>query len=281
MEEIGVLIIDKEEGVSSHDVVAELRKKFGTKRIGHTGTLDPIATGALLVCVNQATKLVQYLTCDDKTYEVEMKFGIKTDTGDRTGKIVKRGPEEIDSSKLGKVLGSFIGKQKQIPPMYSAVKINGKKLYEYARKNQIIEREPRDIEIFDIYNAFYNEGILRYTIHCSKGTYIRTVCEDIAEKLGTYGIMTELRRTQIGDFTIDQAVKVGDVKKENLITLEELVDKEVVIKKDSLFKLVNGVALYINKPDGIYKIYIDNYVSKKFIGVGILKDKYLKREIIL
>lgn len=281
MDIVGVLIIDKEEGVSSHDVTAELRKKFGTKRIGHTGTLDPIATGVLVTCINQATKLVQYLTCDDKTYEVEMRFGIKTDTGDRTGKIVKRGPSEIDTTKLGEVLGSFIGKQKQIPPMYSAVKINGKKLYEYARKNMIIEREPRDIEIFDIYNAFYDEGILRYTIHCSKGTYIRTVCEDIAEKFGTYGTMTELRRIQVGDFTIDQAVKVGDVKEEDIITLEELVDKEVVIKRDQIFKLKNGVALYANEPDGIYKIYYDNYVKKKFIGIGILKDKYLKREIIL
>ncbi|MBQ9314793.1 MAG: tRNA pseudouridine(55) synthase TruB [Clostridia bacterium] len=277
----GVFIIDKEEGVSSHDVVAELRHIMGTKRIGHTGTLDPIATGALVICVNRATKLVQYLTCDDKTYEVEMKFGVKTDTGDRSGKIVKRGTSEIDTSKLGEVLGSFIGKQKQIPPMYSAVKVNGKKLYEYARKNQIIEREPRDIEIYDIYDAFYDEGILRYTIHCSKGTYIRTICEDIAERLGTYGTMMELRRTQIGDFTVDQAIKVADATEDKMISLEELIDKEVTIKKEKLFKLVNGMELYENKPDGVYKIYIDNYVKKKFIGVGILKNKYLKREIIL
>lgn len=277
----GILIIDKEEGVSSHDVVAELRHILGTRKIGHTGTLDPIATGALVICVNRATRLVQYLTCDDKTYEVEMKFGVKTDTGDRTGKIVKRGNAEIDSSKLGEVLGSFIGKQKQIPPMYSAVKVNGKKLYEYARKNQIIEREPRDIEIYDIYDAFYDDGVLKYKIHCSKGTYIRTICEDIAEKLGTYGTMVELRRTQIGDFLIDQAVKVSDVTEDKIIGLEELVDKELTIKKEKLFKLVNGMELYENKPDGVYKIYIDNYVKKKFIGVGVLKNKYLKREIIL
>lgn len=277
----GILIIDKEQGVSSHDVVAELRHILGIRRIGHTGTLDPIATGALVVCVNRATKLSQYLTCDDKTYEVEMKFGVKTHTGDRTGVVTKRGSSEIDVSKLGEVLGSFIGKQKQIPPMFSAIKVNGKKLYEYARKNQIIEREPRDIEIYDIYDAFYDEGILRYTIHCSKGTYIRTVCEDIAERLGTVGTMMELRRVQIGDFTIDQAVKLKDVTEEKIISLEELVDKEVVIKKDKLFKLVNGISLYENKPNGVYKIYIDNYVNKKFIGVGVLKDKYLKREIIL
>lgn len=277
----GVILIDKEEGVSSHDVVAELRHIFGTKRIGHTGTLDPIATGILVICVNRATKLVQYLTCDDKTYEVEMKFGIKTDTGDRTGFITKRGNSDIDKTLLGDVLSSFIGKQKQIPPMYSAVKVNGKKLYEYARKNQIVERQPRDIEIYDIYDAFYDEGILKYKIHCSKGTYIRTICEDIAEKLGTVGTMTELRRTQIGDFTIDQAVKISDVKEDKIITLEDLVDKEVTIKKDKLFKLVNGMELYVNEPNGVYKIYIDNYTSKKFIGIGILKEKYLKREIIL
>ena len=277
----GIIIIDKEEGVSSHDVVAELRRIFNTKRIGHTGTLDPIATGALLVCVNRATKLVQYLTCDDKIYEVQMKFGVKTDSGDRTGIITKRGSADIDTSKLGEVLGSFIGKQKQIPPMYSAVKVNGKKLYEYARKNQIVERQPRDIEIYDIYDAFYDDGVLKYTVHCSKGTYIRTLCEDIAEKLGTYGTMLELRRIKIGDFSVEQAVKVSEVSEDKLITLEELVDKEVTIKKDKVFKLVNGMELYVNKPNGIYKIYIDNYKNKKFIGIGILRDKYLKRQIIL
>ena len=277
----GILIIDKEEGVSSHDVVAELRHILGTKKIGHTGTLDPIATGALVICVNRATRLVQYLTCDDKTYEVEMKFGVKTDTGDRTGKIIARGSCKIDKDKLGDVLGSFIGKQKQIPPMYSAVKVNGKKLYEYARKNQIVERKPRDIEIYDIYDAFYDDGTLRYTIHCSKGTYIRTICEDIAEKLGTYGTMVQLRRTQIGDFTIEDAIKVSEVTEDKIIDLEKLVDKEVVIKKEKLFKLVNGLEIYENQPDGVYKIYIDNYVKKKFIGVGVLKNKYLKREIIL
>ena len=277
----GILVIDKEQGVSSHDVVSELRHILGTRRIGHTGTLDPIATGALVLCVNRATSLSQYLTCDDKTYEVEMKFGYKTDSGDRTGTIVKRGPSEIDSNKLGNVLGSLIGKQKQIPPMYSAVKVNGKKLYEYARKNQIIEREPRDIEVYDIYNAFYDDGILRYTIHCSKGTYIRTMCEEIAERLGTYGIMTELRRTQIGDFTLNDAVKLSEVTEDKIITLEQLVDKEVTIRQDYLFKLVNGIEIYENLPDGVYRVYTDNFVKKKFIGVGIIKNKYLKRKILL
>ena len=277
----GILIIDKAEGVSSHDVVADLRRKLGTKRIGHTGTLDPIATGVLVLCINRATKLVQYLTCDDKTYEVEMKFGVKTDTGDRTGRIIEESKKEIDANRLGDVLGSFIGKQKQIPPMYSAIKIKGKKLYEYAREGQTISREPRDIEIYDIDEAYYDDNILKFRIHCSKGTYIRTVCEDIAEKLGSVGTMMELNRVQAGNFTIDRAVKIEDASEENLITLEELFNNEVVIPKNNLFKFLNGMSLYYNLPDGMYKLYLDNYYSKKFIGLGSIKDKYLKREIIL
>lgn len=276
----GVIVINKEEGVSSHDVVAKLRHIFNTKKIGHTGTLDPIATGVLVLCVNRATRLVQYLTCDDKIYEVEMKFGVKTDTGDRTGNVIKKSRKKIDEEKLGEVLGSFIGKQQQIPPMYSAIKVKGKKLYEYARKGVTIEREPRDIEIFDIDNAYFGDNVLTFRIHCSKGTYIRTVCEDIAERMGSCGTMTSLNRVQAGKFSIDQAVKIDDVTEDSLISLEDLFEDEVVIK-NGLFKLINGVELYFNKPDGMYKLYTDNYYSKKFIGLGRIKDKYLKREIIL
>lgn len=277
----GVLVLNKPEGYSSHDIAAILRKVFGTKKIGHTGTLDPIATGVLVMCINKATRLEQYLQCEDKIYEVEMKFGVKTDTGDRTGKVIKRSRKKIDEDKLGEVLGEFIGKQKQIPPMYSAIKVRGKKLYEYAREGKTIRREPRDIEIYDIDEAYYDEGILRFRIHCSKGTYIRTVCEDIAEKMGSVGTMMELHRVQSGMFTIHDAVSLDDVSEEAIISIDNLFENELVLKKDCLFKLLNGVALYHNKPDGIYNLYIDNYYSKKYIGVGKIKDKYLKREVIL
>ena len=165
----GLLIINKPKGITSHDVVAKVRKKLQTKKVGHTGTLDPMATGVLVICVGAATKLVQYLTCEDKIYDVEMQLGIKTDTGDITGKVVETQNEKqviFDSS----ILYKFVGKQKQIPPMYSAIKKDGVKLYELARKGIEVEREARDIEIFDISNVEYSENIIKYRVHCSKGT---------------------------------------------------------------------------------------------------------------
>ena len=183
----GILIIDKPKDYTSHEIVAIVRKTLKTKKVGHTGTLDPLATGVLVVCVEKATKLVQYLESDSKVYEVEMKLGLKTDTGDITGKVIKEDNEVIiDLSKIQSVINSFIGKQKQIPPMYSAIKVNGQKLYEYARKGIEVQRQARDIDIFDISNVSIEGLILKYTVFCSKGTYVRTLCEDIAEKLGTF-----------------------------------------------------------------------------------------------
>ena len=277
----GVIVINKPQGISSHDVVAKLRQIFNTKKIGHTGTLDPIATGVLVLCVNRATRLVQYLTCDDKTYEVTMKFGVKTDTGDRTGNIIKRSRKRIDIDELGEVLGKFIGKQTQVPPMYSAIKVRGKKLYEYAREGKTIWRDPRDIEVYDIRDAFILGNVLKFTIHCSKGTYIRTICEDIAKELGSVGTMLELNRIQAGQFDISQAVNIEDASEDKLINIEDLFDNEIIIKKEKLFGFINGIALYYNLPDGMYRLYTDNYYSKKFIGLGSLKDKFLHREIIL
>ncbi len=277
----GVIVINKPQGMSSHDVVVKLRQIFNTKKIGHTGTLDPIATGVLVLCVNRATKLVQYLTCDDKTYEVTMKFGVKTDTGDRTGNIIKLCKKKLNISGVDEVLGKFIGKQTQIPPMYSAIKVKGKKLYEYAREGKVIWRDPREIEVYDIWDAYILGNILKFTIHCSKGTYIRTICEDIAKELGTVGTMLELNRIQAGQFSIDQAVNIEDASDENLINLEDLFDNEVIIKKDELFGFINGLPIYYNLPNGMYRLYTDNYYSKKFIGLGSMKDRFLHREIIL
>lgn len=276
----GVIVINKEVGMTSHDVVAKLRRILGTKKIGHTGTLDPLATGVLVACVNKATKLVQYLTCDDKVYEVEMKFGIKTDTGDITGNIIETCEEKIDTEKIEEVLDSFIGPQKQVPPMYSAIKVNGKKLYEYAREGVTIEREARDIEIFSIDNAMLNQDILKYRIHCSKGTYIRSVCEDIACKLGNVATMTALNRVKSGLFEIEQSVKLEDVSEDNMISLEELFVNEIVLEKD-VNKLLNGIALKYDMDDGMYKLYSYENEVKKFIGLGMIKNKYLYREIIL
>ena len=276
----GVIVINKEKDMTSHDVVAKLRRILGTKKIGHTGTLDPLATGVLVACVNKATKLVQYLTCDEKIYEVEMKFGIKTDTGDVTGNVIATGNSNIEFEMIKKVLKDFVGLQKQIPPMYSAIKINGRKLYEYAREGIEIEREARDIEIYSIDNVTFEDDILKYKIHCSKGTYIRTVCEDIAERLGTVATMTSLNRVQSGTFKINQAVKLEDASEDKIISLEELFEDEIVLKND-VNKLLNGIALNYDLKDGMYKLYVVENDIKKFIGLGMIKNKYLYREIIL
>ncbi len=272
----GVLIIDKPSGITSHDVVAKVRKALKTKKVGHTGTLDPLATGVLVVCVEKATKLVNYLTCDEKIYEVEMKLGIKTDTGDITGNIIDEDTNyKVTIKEANEVIKSFVGKQKQIPPMYSAIKVNGQKLYELARKGIEIEREPRDIEIFDIYNVEINNEFIKYTVHCSKGTYVRSLCEDIAQRLGTIGVMTKLRRIKSGQFEIENAIKIDDISEEKIISMEKLFDKEINVQKN-LKELLNGMKIAIQNPDGLYKLYTD-----RFIGIGKIEGNYLKREIIL
>lgn len=277
----GILVIDKPNGMTSHDVVAKARKILGTRKIGHTGTLDPLATGVLVLCIDKATKLVPLLTCEEKFYEVEMKFGIKTDTGDITGNVIETASAEINIDILYSTIQNMIGKQMQLPPMFSAVKINGKKLYEYAREGIEVEREAREIEIFDISNVSYENEILKYTIHCSKGTYVRTVCEDIAQRLGTVGTMTNLRRIKSGSFSIEDSLKLEEISKDKIVTIDKLFDKEIILNDKELFKLINGMELIYSIDDGMYKIYTIENENKKFIGIGKMKDKRLKREIIL
>ncbi len=272
----GILIINKPSDMTSHDVVAIVRKKLKTKKVGHTGTLDPLATGVLVICIEKATKLVDELTSKNKTYEVEMKLGIKTTTGDITGSVVN---EEnnlvINPIQVVSTINSFIGKQKQIPPMYSAIKVDGQKLYELARKGIEIERKERDIEIFSIENISIENDIIKYTVECSKGTYIRVLCEDIAKRLGTFGVMTSLRRIRNGEFKIEDAVEIDEISEEKIMSIEKLFDKKIEIGNNEK-RLVNGEKIPCNMPNGIYKIY-----SNKFIGIGEIRDNFLKRKIIL
>ena len=277
----GVLIIDKPEGITSHDVVAKVRKALHTKKVGHTGTLDPLATGVLVVCVEKATKLVQYLTCENKTYEVQMKLGIKSDTGDITGNIIETDDNiseklsELNLEKIHETLNTFLGAQKQVPPMYSAIKVNGKKLYEYAREGIEIEREERDIEIHSIGNVSFENDILKYTVSCSKGTYVRSLCEDIAKKLGTCGTMTALRRTVTGEFEIKDSIQIEEISEEKIISMEKLFDKKIDVS-NNMKKLINGEEIKVDLEDGLYNLYSDEYV-----GIGKVTSKKLKREIIL
>ena len=202
----GIIVIDKPADFTSFDVVAKLRGILHIKKIGHTGTLDPIATGVLVVCVGRATKLVSKLTAEEKIYEAGVLFGEKYDTGDITGKLMKNDSVVITEDDFRIACQQFVGDIDQIPPMYSAKKVNGKKLYEYAREGIEVEREPERIHIYSIELLGFDFPHAQIRVHCSKGTYIRTLIEDISEAAGTVGTMESLRRTKNGDFSIEDAV---------------------------------------------------------------------------
>ena len=281
----GIIVINKEKGCTSHDIVYKVKKMFNTK-VGHTGTLDPNATGVLPILLGKGTKISKYLIEHDKEYEVVLQLGVKTTTADEEGEIIEEKEvlkESLEQLEIERILKSFIGKIKQMPPKYSAIKVNGKKLYEYARKGQEVEIKPREVEIYniEITNIQKEKKQIEFKVSCSKGTYIRTLCEDIAEKMRTVGYMKELKRTKVGDFNIEQAITLGQLQeKENIkiITIEEMFkDKEEIILEDSkIILLLNGVKMNMEKPNGIYRIYNK---QNKFIGLGIVQNKILKIDI--
>lgn len=210
----GILIVNKERGFTSHDVVAKLRGILHTKKIGHTGTLDPDAVGVLPVCIGKATKVCGLLTDTDKSYEAVIRFGVKTDTLDMTGTVLKTQPVLITKEQLVEALAAFVGEIEQIPPMYSAVKVNGKRLYELARQGQEVERKKRTVTIHELTllseNLAQSECSVR--VRCSKGTYIRTLCSDIGDQLGCGAVMKSLIRTRAGGFEIGQAKTLSEIE---------------------------------------------------------------------
>ena len=281
----GIIVINKEKGCTSHDIVYKVKKMFNTK-VGHTGTLDPNATGVLPILLGKGTKISKYLIEHDKEYEVVLQLGVKTTTADEEGEIIEEKEvlkESLEQLEIERILKSFIGKIKQMPPKYSAIKVNGRKLYEYARKGQEVEIKPREVEIYniEITNIQKEKKQIEFKVSCSKGTYIRTLCEDIAEKMRTVGYMKELKRTKVGNFNIEQAITLGQLQeKENIkiITIEEMFkDKEEIILEDSkIILLLNGVKMNMEKPKGIYRIYNK---QNEFIGLGIVQNKILKIDI--
>lgn len=284
----GIIIIDKKKGYTSHDIVAILRKALNIKRIGHIGTLDPNAQGVLPILIGQATKVSKYLMEHDKTYVATIKLGEKRDTGDSEGEIIEiRDTKELklEEKDIEKILYSFIGRQKQTPPMYSAIKVSGKKLYEYAREGKKIEVQKRDIEIYNIELQKVEKDEITFKLKCSKGTYIRTLCEDIAEKLGTVGYMKELTRIEVDKFNIKDAIEIEDIKNDaklvekNLITIEEVFkdSESVILDQKKLELFLNGVMLNVENENGIYRVYNDN----RFIGLGEVKNNLLKRDVII
>lgn len=285
----GILIVNKLQGCTSHDIVYKI-KKICNEKVGHTGTLDPMATGVLPLLIGKGTLCSKYLINHDKIYKATLKLGIETDTLDSEGKVINEqevNEDILDEEKIKEVLKSFLGEQEQIPPMYSAIKVNGKKLYEYARKGETVELKPRKIQIYDIKLIHINkeQKEISFEVSCSKGTYIRTLCTDIARKLGTISHMTKLDRIQVGKFNIKDAITLDKIENDSkeiekhLITIEEIFKNKEIINLDNrkLQLFLNGVQLTMNKEEGIYKIFNNN----TFIGIGCIKDNKLKRDIIL
>ena len=288
----GILLVNKEKDYTSHDVVA-ITKKVLNEKVGHTGKLDPNATGILPLLIGKGTKLSKYLINHDKIYTAVLKLGIKTDTADATGKIIQEEiVPEIEEHQIKNVLKVHMGEQEQLPPMYSAIKVNGKKLYEYARMGKSVEIAPRRINIYNLVleKYDYENKEITFTIECSKGTYIRTLCEDVAKSLNTVGTMKELHRVKVGEFCVEDAVKINELKanatnekwlKEHIITIEQLLENKpkLVLDSKKLQMFINGVKLNValESNEKICLIYNE---KKQFIGTGIVEEGKLKRDIL-
>ena len=293
----GIILINKQKNCTSHDVVNKIKHMFNEK-VGHTGTLDPNATGLLPILIGQGTKLSYYLINHDKEYEATLQLGIKTDTADGEGKILEElnvDKEVLEEKNVVNVLKSFVGKQLQTPPMYSAIKLNGKKLYEYARKNIQVDVKPREIEVYDISRTSVDRAKfqIQFTVKCSKGTYIRSLCEDIAKKMGTIGYMKELNRTKVGIFDIENSITIEELEenkdnetylKKHIISIEDLFielygdENKVMLSERKIELFLNGVKLTQALTDGLYRVYDE---KGTFIGIGSVKDRLLKREIVV
>lgn len=261
----GIVIVDKPEGWTSQDVTARLRRVFGTRRIGHGGTLDPMATGVLPVFVGRATRGVEFFEHAEKTYEATLRLGVSTDTEDITGTVLERQHVDVSREEFLAVLPRFRGKIMQVPPMYSALKVNGQKLCDLARKGQEVERKPREIEILELECLDFVSETARLRVRCSKGTYIRTLCKDIGQALGCGGCMETLRRTQAGAYSIDEAVPLQTL-------LDTAAPEDFLRPVDTMFarypavKLTpkqearcrNGNSFSLLVEDGTYRVYSRN-----------------------
>lgn len=292
----GVINIFKPKGMTSHDIVSALRKILNTKRVGHTGTLDPNATGVLPICIGKGTRVAEYLLDVDKEYIGELTLGIRTDTQDSEGQVLAYSSLSVNEDKIINTMEKYVGDIQQLPPMYSALKHKGRKLYELAREGITVERSPRDVTIYNlkIMNIEENNKIL-FRTKCSRGTYIRTLCDDIGMELGTYGYMSYLIRVAVGSFKIDSAYSIDYLKtlsKEDInkiiVPMEAAINhmQKFYVEDDLYFKLINGVMLKIDMNDNIelgkpLRVYCKN----AFIGVGNIIERdsclYLKMNKVL
>lgn len=283
----GILNIDKPQGITSYDVVDVIKKLFPKTKVGHTGTLDPLATGVLPILIGEATKLSNNFTAEDKVYKVKMLLGVETDTYDITGRIVFASVVNKDEFYIKERIKRFIGKQMQTPPIYSAIRIDGKRAYSYAREGKKVEMPEREVEIYSIEDIKVNLELreVSFVVHCSKGTYVRSLVNDIGKKIGCGATMTDLVRIRTGNFDIKNSIPLYNFLKldydkmlDKICTIEEYYEdsKKIVLNEVEFKKFLNGVKLPVQLKNGIARIYFNN----SYKGIGTIENKELKRYIV-
>ena len=271
----GFLLLDKEKGISSNQLVQKVKKSLSLKKVGHLGTLDPMATGLMILAINRATKFSSYFLESDKSYDASIQLGSSTDTDDAMGNIISSSDIIPNEKDINKSLASFIGQSMQTAPFFSALKHKGKPLYKYAREGEFISKPPREINIFSIKNIICEHNKCSFIVHCSKGTYIRSIARDLGDKLNSGGHLSALRRLSQGTFNIKNAMTIENIEPNKLITIEEAFSEfsEIQLDSNQTQFFMNGVKIEeMNLEDDTYKIYDS---SKKFLGLGMVSNSVL------
>ena len=271
----GFLLLDKEKGISSNQLVQKVKKSLSIKKVGHLGTLDPMATGLMILAINRATKFSSYFLESDKSYDASIQLGSSTDTDDAMGNIISSSDIIPNEKDINKSLASFIGQSTQTAPFFSALKHKGKPLYKYAREGEFISKPPREINIFSIENIICEHNKCSFIVHCSKGTYIRSIARDLGDKLNSGGHLSSLRRLSQGIFNIKNAMTIENIELNKLITIEKAFSElpEIKLNFNQTKVFMNGGKIQeINFKDDIYKIYDS---SEKFVGLGLISNSVL------
>lgn len=277
----GFILVNKESGVSSNFIVQHIKKKIKAKKVGHLGTLDPLASGLLILAINRATKFSSYFLESDKSYDVEVELGASTDTDDSTGKIIYESNNFPVKSSIKNELESFIGESMQVPPFFSALKYKGKPLYKYAREGVLIAKPPRKISVTRIESIDFDGKICSFKIYCSKGTYIRSIARDLGERLGCGAHMKSLIRISQGDFNVTNAKSAPDIIEEDIISVEDAFKnlEKIKIQHNDEKKFINGVTIpNFNFQDAQYRIFNKN---NNFVGIGeIIKNNLKHKQLV-
>tara|TARA_B100001250_G_scaffold406863_1_gene426627 strand:+ start:3363 stop:4202 length:840 start_codon:yes stop_codon:yes gene_type:complete len=274
----GFILVNKETGISSNSVVQEIKRKIRANKVGHLGTLDPLADGLLVLAINRATKFSNHFLESDKSYYVKVKLGISTDTDDSTGKIIFESNKLPTQEEIKGKLFSFIGDSMQIPPFFSALKYKGKPLYKYARQGEFISKPPRKITIRNINHFSYKDKICSFQLECSKGTYIRSIARDLGRNLGCGAHMKSLTRLSQANFHLSEASNVSDITKQSIIPIETAfkIFNKISINPDASKKFINGIKIPISHNSDIFlRVFNEN---DKFLGIGEVKDNNLKHK---